>query len=296
MIRRLERRSGRWSGCAASAATSTTGTTCATCGCSSRRTSRTVDSGNLAGHLIALRQACLALADEPVFDARDLAGARHRRSRWRTSGCATPAGTEPRRSSSLRAGRARRSQLARRSAVDAPRRSRAVARAARERRGRAGGGRRSRARGAGAGGRVDRLEPAPGWRAIASCRRLGAARGRSRARAELRRDRRPTAAELRQPARGARRPGATLRDGDGLPASCSTRERKLFAIGYQQAHPLARRLVLRPARLRGAAGELHGDRQERRAGGALVPAGPHADPRRRARRRWCRGAGACSST
>jgi cyclic beta-1,2-glucan glucanotransferase len=30
----------------------------------------TVDSGNLAGHLIALRQACLSLADEPVFDAR----------------------------------------------------------------------------------------------------------------------------------------------------------------------------------------------------------------------------------
>jgi cellobiose phosphorylase len=30
----------------------------------------TVDSGNLAGHLIALRQACLDLADEPVFDAR----------------------------------------------------------------------------------------------------------------------------------------------------------------------------------------------------------------------------------
>src|SRR6185503_16735233 len=30
----------------------------------------TVDSGNLAGHLIALRQACLAIPDEPVFDAR----------------------------------------------------------------------------------------------------------------------------------------------------------------------------------------------------------------------------------
>ncbi|HEV8455446.1 MAG TPA: glucoamylase family protein [Gemmatimonadales bacterium] len=30
----------------------------------------TVDSGNLAGHLIALRQACLAVADEPVYDAR----------------------------------------------------------------------------------------------------------------------------------------------------------------------------------------------------------------------------------
>jgi len=30
----------------------------------------TVDSGNLAGHLIALRQACLAIAEEPVFDGR----------------------------------------------------------------------------------------------------------------------------------------------------------------------------------------------------------------------------------
>jgi len=30
----------------------------------------TVDSGNLAGHLIALRQACLAAADEPVLDRR----------------------------------------------------------------------------------------------------------------------------------------------------------------------------------------------------------------------------------
>jgi cellobiose phosphorylase len=30
----------------------------------------TVDSGNLAGHLIAIRHACLAIADEPAFDAR----------------------------------------------------------------------------------------------------------------------------------------------------------------------------------------------------------------------------------
>ncbi len=30
----------------------------------------TVDSGNLAGHLIALRQACLEIADDPVFDGR----------------------------------------------------------------------------------------------------------------------------------------------------------------------------------------------------------------------------------
>ncbi|MFL5575292.1 MAG: glucoamylase family protein, partial [Gemmatimonadaceae bacterium] len=30
----------------------------------------TVDSGNLAGHLLALRQACLTIPDEPVFDSR----------------------------------------------------------------------------------------------------------------------------------------------------------------------------------------------------------------------------------
>ena len=30
----------------------------------------TVDSGNLAGHLIALRQACLGIPDDPAFDAR----------------------------------------------------------------------------------------------------------------------------------------------------------------------------------------------------------------------------------
>ena len=30
----------------------------------------TVDSGNLAGHLVALRQACFSLIDEPVFDMR----------------------------------------------------------------------------------------------------------------------------------------------------------------------------------------------------------------------------------
>ena len=38
------------------------------------------------------------------------------------------------------------------------------------------------------------------------------------------------------------------------------------------------------------------DRQERRAGGALVPARAHAHARGAARRRWCRGAAACSST
>ncbi|MEJ7708441.1 MAG: hypothetical protein WKF84_00915 [Pyrinomonadaceae bacterium] len=34
----------------------------------------TVDSGNLAGHLIALKQSCIELPDAPLFDRRVLAG------------------------------------------------------------------------------------------------------------------------------------------------------------------------------------------------------------------------------
>ena len=36
----------------------------------------TVDSGNLAGHLLALKQGCLELRDAPVFGARTLDGLR----------------------------------------------------------------------------------------------------------------------------------------------------------------------------------------------------------------------------
>ena len=56
----------------------------------------TVDSGNLAGHLIALRQACLTIAkDAKDADARDAARARSRISarrtprRWTSSSCST---------------------------------------------------------------------------------------------------------------------------------------------------------------------------------------------------------------
>ena len=61
----------------ASAAISSTGTTRAICGRSIRRYISSVDSGNLAGHLIALANACREWRDHPVADAP--APRRHRR-------------------------------------------------------------------------------------------------------------------------------------------------------------------------------------------------------------------------
>ena len=53
--------------------------------------------------------------------------------------------------------------------------------------------------------------------------------------------------------------------------------RKLFSIGYRVADGALDRQLLRPARLRGAAGELRRHRQGRRARRALVPPRPPAD-------------------
>ena len=63
--------------------------------------------------------------------------------------------------------------------------------------------------------------------------------------------------------------------------------------GRQRA---ARPVVLRPPRFGGAARELHRDREARRAARALVPAGTHADRRRRQARSSYRGRGRCSNT
>ena len=77
-------------------------------------------------------------------------------------------------------------------------------------------------------------------------------------------------------------------------------QRQLFAIGYRLADAegpgAPRRVVLRPARLRGAAGELPRHRQGRRARDALVPPRPARSPASTARRCCCRGARRCSST
>ena len=67
--------SGRSSGCAAIAATSTTGTTSHDLRVLEPAYISTVDSGNLAGHLIALKQACLEMTKERRLHA----GARSKR-------------------------------------------------------------------------------------------------------------------------------------------------------------------------------------------------------------------------
>ena len=60
-------------------------------------------------------------------------------------------------------------------------------------------------------------------------------------------------------------------------ASCSIPARQLLSIGYQVAEGTLDPKLLRPARLRGAPGELRRDRQGRRAGAALVPARARPD-------------------
>ena len=72
--------------------------------------------------------------------------------------------------------------------------------------------------------------------------------------------------------------------------------RHLLAIGYNVDERRLRRQLLRPARLRGAAGQLRRDRAGpacRRSTGSPRPA---ADHRRRRSRCCCRGAARCSST
>jgi cyclic beta-1,2-glucan synthetase len=71
-----------------------------------------------------------------------------------------------------------------------------------------------------------------------------------------------------------RRRGRSLCGGDGLPLPLRPGHQALHHR-LQHHHAPARPRELRPARLRGAAGELRGDRQGRGAPGALVPLGAH---------------------
>ena len=60
-------------------------------------------------------------------------------------------------------------------------------------------------------------------------------------------------------------------------------QRKLLSIGYRATDGTLDPVLLRPARLRGAAGEFHRHRQGRHARAPLVPARPHRDADRRRR-------------
>ena len=63
------------------------------------------------------------------------------------------------------------------------------------------------------------------------------------------------------------------------------RRRRIFSIGYRlpdaEGARATRRVVLRPARVRGPAGEFRGDRQGRRAAASLVPPRSSGDQRAR---------------
>ena len=106
---------------------------------------------------------------------------------------------------------------------------------------------------------------------------------------------------------GARRPAdaqladraTALFDGDGLrlplrPAAAAVRHR-LPAAGRRGPGP-ARSVVLRPAGVGSAPGQLPRHRQGRRAAEPLVPPRPPAHQPSTARRCCCRGARRCSST
>ncbi len=262
-------------GSSASAATSTTGTTPATCAPLEPRYVSTVDSGNLAGHLLALA-----------------AGLPRRSRRGRSPAGSALAGLADAARACCASRRAGERRPAR------PRRSRrrqldeALGGGRRRRGGRAGGSRGGRAVGRLTLGELGRELHAAGGRGPGARRRAGGGRrrrslaggarpGPSAARGLRRRAMRGTSRRrrARRPSwrrasrrwrRDQRRPRAHAMDFGFL----YDPTRKLFSIGYRVAEGELDAELLRPAGLRGAPGELRRHRQGRRAGGALVPARP----------------------
>ena len=262
-----------------SGATSTTGTTLHDLAALAPAYVSTVDSGNLAGLLIAVRQACLGIPDEPVFDRRA----------WRAAETAlgmVGATASTRIDPKLRLARSALATAERSTdlvagldgvlgqleeleqAIAAARESHAPLGAASEwtawtRRLVAEQRRRvegmETTEGAGRLGEATRVFP--------TLRDLSATTPRA---AEL-------IARLEALAAGASRQASAM-DFSFL----YDEQRALFSIGYQrhQSHPGP--VVLRPPGLRGAAGKLRGHRQGRRPGGPLVPSGTRAVAR-------CRG-------
>ena len=220
-----------------------------------------VDSGNLACHLLTLRQGLLALADasilaprcfEGLLDTAALAGDTSLRAELRV-GLPLAAGDGERGALPSRAmGGASQGRAARPADRGRPRRSAAFP--------------LSRRRGHPDGARACRAE-----------QRIGPARARAHRGARA-------PGEGSRPARahGVRLPGR-----QGAPASRHRLQRRRDA---------ARRELLRPARFRGAREHLRRDRAGTAAAGELVRARPPAHHRRAASRRCCRGAARCSST
>ena len=242
----------------------------------------TVDSGNLAGCLLALKQACLQAAEGPLMDSRA------QEALQAVLTLAEEAAKEPLAagrvgdpvawravSDATRWARALRSTMAKDGAGSDP--TALLARVAKETRETAEALRRAAATREALAKAVFWLE----WAAALAERHLAelAAVGApaSSVRIPHRHAGGGVAASLRadRPARRAREPRARLRDGDGFPLSVRGAPQAVLdrlRCGARRAG----QLVLRPSGVGGAPGELHRDREERRAGRALVSSEPHA--------------------
>ncbi len=316
------RRWRRWRASSASAATSTTGTTPAICRPLDPKYVSSVDSGNLAGHLIALAMPAARSARDPSSPRRGSPASRMRVELTRAAVQALPADrrpqtvthrqflqtleqfaealallpTTPASLATHLADLAARSETIGDMALRSQPGTRRRRRRARLRRRAAPVCRRSRARcrGADALGPPRSCPSAPIWRCWRHRLRRHSDVGRSsrslrgRGRRPARRPRPPTTRQARAALiaallRRGRAPDASSpstwrrwRDGVGR---CATPWSSAFssirpgnscrsAIAWPRACSIQ---LLRPARLRGAPGELHRDRQGRRAGAPLAP-------------------------
>ena len=300
----------RWSGWSATAATSTTGTTRRRCSRCAPRYVSTVDSGNLAGHLLTLRAGPAGAGRR----SRSLGDAAVRRA------CATRCGLlhETRAAAPRRLRRSTRCASAARrgaasAAADAGRCGRRCSTRWRAAQPSAlAGGRRRRPTPRGAPLGTRRSTPVPDGRDDAAARAAGRRLlPRADAARRCRAARSPTLARAGGAAASWPRPRAA-RGSRALRRLADARRRRsprwtssflydparhLLAIGYNVGEQRRDAELLRPARLRSAAGQLRRHRAGPAAAGAAGSrSGRLLTTSRRRADRCCRGAARCSST
>ena len=253
----------------------------------------TVDSGNLAGHLIAVAQACRERAQRPVFGPEVLEGIGDALDLL-----ADGAMEESRVIRARADGHGGAAARGRGDAAIAPARGDLPASLA---------GLGAPARASSQSGRTNLLDIA---RTLASeidddagSESPRSGRGRARLRREPRA--RPRAAAAPEASdRAQRLPRASPRRARAPPRMVQAMDFQFLFDPSQQAlldrlsrgRRHARSQLLRPAGFRGPPGELSGHRQGRRVAPALVPSRTIAHADRRAARPSSRGPGRCSST
>ena len=272
------RRSRHWTSSSASAAISTTGTTPSDLRPLEPKYISSVDSGNLAGHLIALANACAEMHGARPSSVRPGARASLTMLGLRARGGAGDRELAPAPSSAAsarrcfrRASRAAPTSRRRLETLDATQARTAI---------------RQRASFC----RDPRVERRSADDIASHQRRLRELTCARPARDQCALDRRRVAGagdELLLPP-----PRQTLADASQRSMAIAMEfgflfdeDRQLLSIGYRGSDGTLDAKLLRSARLRGAARQLHRHRQGRRARQALVPSRPHADAAAPAARR-----------